>query len=56
MKHVEVIHTKNVEASYLALASASSWPLLDTSSKPPIRCLKELQKRQKIPKELSKYG
>lgn len=37
--------------SYLALASASSWPLLDTSSKPPIRCLKELQHTEQTTKQ-----
>ena len=31
--------------TYLALASASSSPLQDTSSRPPMRCLKELQHR-----------
>jgi len=30
--------------TYFAFASASSQPLLDTSSRPPIRCLYELER------------
>lgn len=38
-------------STYLALASASSYPLLVTSSSPPIRCLNEL--RTKVQQPLS---
>ena len=33
--------------TYFALASASSYALLETSSNPPIKCLKELSERKK---------
>lgn len=42
--------------TYFALASASSYALLDTSSSPPIKCLKELSKETEWLKQSSNSG